>query len=94
MSTEEDVLDHGRRIAELERKVSDLYKRLDQAEPGEGFGMTFASELPASADAAADAELLALVASGDKIRAIKRYRELTGTGLKEAKDAVERLDGS
>ena len=29
--------------------------------------------------------------SGNKIEAIKLYRELTGAGLKEAKDAVERI---
>jgi large subunit ribosomal protein L7/L12 len=38
-----------------------------------------------------DAELQALVAAGRKIEAIKRYRELTRVGLKEAKDAVEAL---
>jgi ribosomal protein L7/L12 len=32
-----------------------------------------------------------LVANGDKIAAIKRYRELTNLGLKEAKDAVEAM---
>jgi ribosomal protein L7/L12 len=36
------------------------------------------------------AEIDALLAQGKKIHAIKRYRELTGCGLKEAKDAVER----
>ncbi|QIS10185.1 ribosomal protein bL12 [Nocardia arthritidis] len=30
-----------------------------------------------------------LMAQGKKIQAIKRYRELTGLGLKDAKDAVE-----
>lgn len=30
--------------------------------------------------------------SGNKIRAIKLYREQTGVGLKEAKDAVEWLE--
>jgi ribosomal protein L7/L12 len=30
---------------------------------------------------------------GRQIRAIKIYRELTGAGLKEAKEAVDRLDG-
>lgn len=30
------------------------------------------------------------MADGKKIHAIKRYREMTGSGLKEAKDAVER----
>ena len=38
------------------------------------------------------AEVHALARSGKKIEAIKRYRELTGVGLKEAKDAVERME--
>ena len=33
-----------------------------------------------------------LVRAGRKIEAIKRYREETGVGLKEAKDAVDRLE--
>ena len=36
-------------------------------------------------------ECASLMASDLKIRAIKRCRELTGMGLKEAKDAVEAL---
>lgn len=36
-------------------------------------------------------ELLKLVLNGSKIEAIKRYREVYKTGLKEAKDAVEEL---
>ncbi len=36
-------------------------------------------------------ECASLVASGLKIQAIKRCRELTGMGLKEAKEAVEAL---
>jgi ribosomal protein L7/L12 len=32
------------------------------------------------------------LATGDKILAIKLYRQMTQVGLKEAKDAVERLD--
>ena len=39
-------------------------------------------------DAIADAELQSYLPN-NKINAIKRYRELTGQGLKEAKDAVE-----
>ncbi|WP_327113653.1 ribosomal protein L7/L12 [Nocardia sp. NBC_01730] len=35
-------------------------------------------------------EIDSLLAEGKKIQAIKRYRELTGSGLKEAKEAVER----
>ena len=36
-------------------------------------------------------EVAALVRDGRKIQAIKVYREATGAGLKEAKDAVDRL---
>ena len=88
----EDLLDHGRRIAELERKVSELYRRLGQAEPElSGEGLTFASDQVASVGAAADPRLLTLINEGNEIQAIKLYRELTGVGLKEAKDAVESI---
>ncbi len=42
-------------------------------------------------DSQVEAEIARLVAAGQKIEAIKRYREATGEGLKEAKDAVEAL---
>ena len=38
-----------------------------------------------------EAELLRLLQEGQKIEAIKHYREWTGAGLKDAKDAVEAL---
>jgi ribosomal protein L7/L12 len=47
---------------------------------------------PESSTPDADRELLALVARGSKIEAIKRVRELTGLGLKEAKEYVESID--
>lgn len=37
-------------------------------------------------------ELRDLLAAGQKIEAIKRYREATGVGLAEAKEAVEALE--
>jgi ribosomal protein L7/L12 len=40
-------------------------------------------------DAIADGYLQDALVQGNKIAAIKRYRELTDSGLKEAKDAVE-----
>jgi len=51
------------------------------------------SPLPSSreVDEALDRELKGLLEAGQKINAIKRYRERTGVGHKEAKDAVERL---
>ncbi len=36
-------------------------------------------------------EILELLRSGQKIEAIKRYREQTGSGLRETKDYVEGL---
>jgi ribosomal protein L7/L12 len=96
VGSSEDIIDHGRRIAELERKVAELYKRIGGAEPtgfGGGFDSGFDSGFePASAAATDDPRLTELIQSGDKIRAIKLYRELTGVGLAEAKDAVERLE--
>ena len=48
--------------------------------------------LPARRAAGSDVEwdLVSLLEQGRKLEAIKLYREQTGSGLKEAKDAVER----
>jgi ribosomal protein L7/L12 len=40
-----------------------------------------------------DPELQQLLAAGDKLRAIKRYVDLTGSDLSAAKAAVERMAG-
>ena len=88
--TDRDLLDHGRRIAELERKVSELYKRLGQAEPA-SLGDESGFSEPASVVASEDPRVIELIQSGKEIQAIKLYRELTGAGLAEAKDAVDRL---
>ncbi len=45
-----------------------------------------------SGDPARWTEIKTLVESGNKIEAIKLFRELTGAGLKEAKDAVEQME--
>ncbi|PYG90181.1 ribosomal protein L7/L12 [Ruminiclostridium sufflavum DSM 19573] len=42
-------------------------------------------------DPADDDRIKALLADGRKIEAVKRYRELTGAGLKEATDYIEKL---
>jgi ribosomal protein L7/L12 len=42
-------------------------------------------------DGGVDAQVVALAQSGQKIEAIRRYRELTGIGLAEAKQVVEGL---
>jgi ribosomal protein L7/L12 len=86
----------SRRITELELKVhylvqlvENLYVQLGMAIPNVGEGRTGA----ATSGPAADPEVLAAIASGELIAAIKRYRDLTGAGLKEAKDAVEAMAG-
>jgi len=45
----------------------------------------------AADDTNLEAELRALLTEGRKIEAIKLYRERTGLGLQEAKDAVEAI---
>jgi ribosomal protein L7/L12 len=49
-------------------------------------------EAPASGGAPGEAEIFALLSRGQKIPAIKLYRQRTGAGLKEAKDAVEAME--
>jgi ribosomal protein L7/L12 len=71
------------RIRRLEEQVAYLYQHLGVTAPGPGAGAGATGQ---------DAELLALVNDGRKIHAIKRYRELTGVGLKEAHDAVAELE--
>jgi ribosomal protein L7/L12 len=91
----DDLIDHGRRIRELERQVAELYKRIGQEMPVQTepvFGGTFASDAPASTAAVEDPRLVELLHAGNKIGAIKLYRELTGVGLAEAKDAVEGIE--
>ncbi len=67
------------RIARLERQVDFLFRRLGVdpsaafAGGGDGLPMSFHDALQ----------------RGKKIQAIKIYRETTGAGLKEAKDAVD-----
>ncbi|MEV0370723.1 ribosomal protein L7/L12 [Streptomyces sp. NPDC050636] len=63
-----------RRIQRLEHKVDLLLANLGVEEP-EDSGM---------------AEIDELLLQGKKIQAIKLHRELTGSGLVEAKEAVER----
>ena len=42
-------------------------------------------------DQGPSAEMINLVRAGKKIEAIKLYREMTGVGLKQAKDFVDSL---
>jgi ribosomal protein L7/L12 len=74
------------RIIRLERKVDYLFQRL-QIDPSAAFASDFAGPagdgLPSSFHEA--------LARGKTIEAIKIYREATGAGLREAKEAVESM---
>ena len=75
------------RIADLERRVATLERA--------GHGGNVSPPPPAgpqpSGGTGVSQEVWRLAASGQKIQAIKRLREETGMGLKEAKDVVDRL---
>ena len=57
-------------------------------------GTTFLTAAPgvSSAPVGENPELVRLIRAGQKIEAIKVYREATRCGLKEAKDAVDALE--
>ncbi len=92
-----DLLEEGRRdeAVDLYAKFAgvDQYTATDAVEQIER-EMRLADE-PKDADgltAADQVELRDLLERGRKIEAVKRYRELSGLGLKEAKDAVDAME--
>ncbi|OBI12494.1 MULTISPECIES: ribosomal protein L7/L12 [unclassified Mycobacterium] len=77
-----------RRLALLEQQVRLLSDRLGVPCP------TFGSDVGATSgvlENGVPSEVVALARSGNAIAAIKLYRELTGAGLREAKDIVDNL---
>lgn len=82
MPTEAEFLALKSRISELEDKLQFLYRRLniDYIDP--------------NADPALAPQIQEALKRGNKIEAIKIYRELTGVGLAEAKQAIERVEQS
>lgn len=81
MPTEAEFLLLQSRVRELEEKLQFLYHR---------FNIDYANA-DASSDPALSPQIQEALRRGDKLAAIKIYRELTGVGLAEAKQAVERL---
>ena len=66
----------------LARRRSSRQMRQLPIEPSDGV----------ASDMVNDSQLLQLLSEGKKINAIKRYREQTGVGLREAKDSVEQIE--
>lgn len=74
-------------IARLRRRVDALEAALREVCERTGLDPAIVAAKPS-----VDAEVLELVRAGQKIHAIKRYREVTGAGLREAKEAVEAIE--
>jgi ribosomal protein L7/L12 len=70
------------RIRRLEAQVAHLYVHL---------GLDPDSAIP-TASGGIDSEVASLINTGNKIQAIKLYRERTGAGLADAKHAVEEYE--
>jgi ribosomal protein L7/L12 len=68
------------RLRRMERRLRQVERRVDGGIDPRGV----------STDHGALQEIDRLLERGEKIQAIKLYREVTGAGLAEAKDAVER----
>ena len=73
-------------LTRLENRVTNLFQELALEEKYQTGQAQAASQLGM-------AEVVALLRMNRKIEAIKLYRQMTGTGLKEAKGAVGSMEG-
>ena len=80
MVTETEVQQLRSRINELEDRLNFLYRRLhiDYVEPGTSPVLS--------------PQIQEALRRGNKIEAIKIYRQLTGVGLAEAKDVIDKAE--
>jgi ribosomal protein L7/L12 len=86
---DQHLLEIQQRLALVESRLEQLFEHLD-IEPRESAGGGWWGGSEQATDPVDDPEIQDLLAKGNEIQAIKRYRERTGLGLKEAKDAIER----
>ena len=80
MPTESEILALKSRIDELESRLKFIYRRLnlEYADP--------------NSDPVLSPQIQDALRKGNKIEAIKIYRELTGVGLAEAKQVIDRAE--
>jgi ribosomal protein L7/L12 len=80
MITETEIQQLRSRVNELEDRLKALYRHLnlEYADPG--------------SDPAMSPQVQDALRRGNKIEAIKIYREMTGLGLAEAKDAIDKAE--
>ena len=79
MVHENDIIALKNRINVLEDHLKFIYSHLNL-------------EYPTSPDPLMSPQIQAALRSGNKIEAIKIYRELTGVGLAEAKQAIDHAE--
>ena len=85
---QEEIQALEKRMARLEELVEGLYRKLDLRPPAGGEGGRWGDS--EAGDPIEDPEIQDLLAKGNEAQAVKRYRELSGLGLKEAQEAIER----
>lgn len=71
-------------ILEVKSSIDILNKKLDKISEKVGISNELEEDLKN--------ELIDLISKGNKIKAIKKYRDNTGAKLKEAKDYIESLE--
>ncbi len=81
MVTETEIQLLRSRVNELEDRLKFLYRRL---------GIDYAAD--PNSDPVLSPQIQEALRRGNKIEAIKLYRELTGVGLAEAKDAIDKAE--
>ena len=79
------------RVDHLAREVRVLEDLVARLAHRAGVGTAELAQLRGQTQPGITPEIRSLVAQGKHIPAIKAYREATGAGLKEAKDAIDAL---
>jgi ribosomal protein L7/L12 len=80
MVTETEIQQLRSRVNELEDKLKLLYRHLN------------IEYMESGSDPVMSPKIQDALRSGNKIEAIKLYREMTGVGLAEAKDAIDKAE--
>jgi ribosomal protein L7/L12 len=97
MADARELLEIKQRLALIETRLDQIFEHLQIAPretiASEGGLWGGSGEPGGPPDPMADAEIQDLLAKGNEMQALKRYRELTGLGLKEAKEAIDKAQG-
>jgi ribosomal protein L7/L12 len=87
MGVDRHLLEIKQRLALVESRLEQLFEHLDIApqqapEPGD------------PGTAIDDPEIQDLLAKGNEVQAVRRYRELTGSGIADAQKAIREAQGA